>query len=80
MGGKNPIGVIPYFSQNLIPSVYSLMNQKDASDVNLDSLALTAEMMDAWRANDKDLFEQLRTDKLMQIEKDMLEWTGLEII
>lgn len=56
------------------------MNQKDASDVNLDSLALTAEMMDAWRANDKDLFEQLRTGKLMQIEKDMLEWTGLEII
>ena len=80
LGGKNPIGVIPYFSQNLIPSVYSLMNQKDASDVNLDSLALTAEMMDAWRANNKDLFEQLRTDKLMQIEKDMLEWIGLEII
>ena len=36
-------------------------------------------MMDAWRCSNKDLFKQLRTSKLINIEKDMLELNGLEI-
>lgn len=79
LGGKNPIGIIPYFSEESRSSIYSLMNHGDYQNINLESLALTSEMMDAWRCSNKDLFKQLRTSKLINIEKDMLELNGLEI-
>ncbi len=79
LGGKDPVGVIPYFSQDSISAVYSLMNQTNSEDVNLESLALTTEMIDAWRANKKDLFKALRADQLIHIEKHMLELAGIEI-
>lgn len=79
LGGKNPVGIIPYLSENHISSIYSLMNQGCYQDINLESLALNSEMMDAWKYKNKDLFNQLRKTKLINIEKDMLESVGLEV-
>lgn len=79
LGGKDPAGIIPYFSEESRSSIYSLMNHGGYQNINLESLALTSEMMDAWRCNKKNLFKQLRTSKLINIEKDMLELVGLEI-
>ena len=79
LGGKSPVGVIPYFSENSMSSIYNLMNHADYQDINLASLALTREMVEAWRCNDKELFKQLRMAKLIEIEKEMLELAGLEI-
>lgn len=79
LGGKDPAGIIPYFSEESRSSIYSLINHGGYQNINLESLALTSEMMDAWRCNKKNLFKQLRTSKLINIEKDMLELVGLEI-
>lgn len=79
LAGKNPVGVIPYFSENSKADIYALMNSVYRQDINLESLALTHEMMEAWRCNDKELFKQLRMVKLIEIEKEMLELAGLEI-
>ena len=55
------------------------MNHANYQDINLASLALTREMVEAWRGNDKELFKQLRMAKLIEIEKEMLELAGLEV-
>lgn len=79
LGGKNPNGIIPYFTDTSSSSIYSLLNCNDYQDVCLDSLGLTEEMMEAWRSNDKIYFENLRAEKLLSIEKELLEQVGIEI-
>lgn len=80
LGGKNPAGVIPYFSDSASSQVYSLMNKRDYGyTFNLEEFGLSDDMMAAWNANDKNLFETLRKAYLLKLEKDMLETIGIEI-
>jgi len=81
LGGKDPVGIIPYFSEDSKEAIYLLMNQSaDENGINLEPLALTDKIIEAWRLNDKKLYKQLRMSRLIDIEKEMLELAGLEII
>lgn len=79
LDGKNPVGVIPYFTEKSKTDIYTLMNQGFCQDLNLESLALSDEMIQAWNLNNKKLFNQLRTVELIRIEKEMLESVGIEV-
>lgn len=80
LDGKKPAGVIPYFTDTAFSEVYSLVNEgKYESVINLEAFGLSEEMMDAWRADDKDLFEKIRKEYLQKIEIYMLRKCNIEI-
>ena len=79
LGGKNPVGVIPYFSDMAPLYVDALMSSGDPGDINPESLGLNREIMRAWAEDNTALFGRLRGAELMKIEKALLESAGLEI-
>lgn len=79
LGGKNPIGLIPYFSEPSMLEISNLMNGDVTTTLNLESIALNEDLMELWNNKDLKRFEAKRKVLLLDIEKNILEESGISI-
>lgn len=81
LGGKNPVGVIPFFSDMAKLTVYDIMDGAVEADRDtLESLVLSKEMLDAWQTFDVLKFEALRRGRLYELERNLLESEGVKCL